>query len=84
MEKVINYKIRRESTAVKLVKNLEPTTTRTVNGPNFGFYPNTSVGGLKSRNSKEKPMISVTLEDNSRNFSKNTPSTMSSQMSSNV
>ena len=84
MEKVINYKIRRESTAVKLVKNLEPTATRTVNGPNFGFYPNTAVGSLKSRNSKEKPMISVTLEDNSRNFSKNTPSTMSSQMSSNV
>lgn len=50
MEKVINYKVRRDSTPVKLVKDLAPTTSRTVNGPNFGFYPNTGVSNLKSRN----------------------------------
>jgi isochorismate synthase EntC len=50
MEKVVNYKVRRDSTPVKLVKKLAPTPARTVNGPNFGFYPNTGVSNLKSRN----------------------------------
>lgn len=50
MEKVINYKVNRDSTPVKVVKDLAPKLTRTVNGPNIGFNPNNGVSNLKSRN----------------------------------
>lgn len=50
MEKVIYYKVKRDSTPVKLVKQSAPTPTRTVNDKNFGFYPNTCVSNFKSRN----------------------------------